>query len=348
VPNNKRKKLTSDDAEYKEVETESIKLEDLMNINSIALRKPKRLLKRKINEDDQNFYELYECHTGDENCRKKVKIFVSLECMLLMNIHAHLMKCEIIGLLSGTFERCKDTGETTLYIFDAHPCRSLTKDNEDALKNVELHPDSAVEILKKLDKSGERLVGWYHSHPTYEVHPSSIDIENHFNYQKLFENEGSPFVGFILAPFSKSVVEENCICKINCFYLIKGKPFSLSINPMPASRIGDECLTRIESIHKALKGCKHSTPFNNKWRKNLTYNQKLLVCVQCLLKDNLKMSKEKKSPELKKASGLMQKHKVYTVEGDKEQRKLKSGYRMQRPDDVFEVVDRIKDILSLS
>jgi hypothetical protein len=48
------------------------------------------------------------------------------------------------------------------------------------------------------------VVGWYHSHPTFEPNPSVRDIENQCEHQAMFRRHGTgvePFVGVIVSPF---------------------------------------------------------------------------------------------------------------------------------------------------
>ena len=42
-----------------------------------------------------------------------------------------------------------------------------------------------LEMLKQTGRP-EMVVGWYHSHPKFEVNPSHIDVINHETYQKMF------------------------------------------------------------------------------------------------------------------------------------------------------------------
>lgn len=45
------------------------------------------------------------------------------------------------------------------------------------------------------------MIGWYHSHPKFEVNPSHIDVVNHQMYQRLFNEEGKDFIGLIISPY---------------------------------------------------------------------------------------------------------------------------------------------------
>ncbi len=96
--------------------------------------------------------------------------------MLTMQVHSHLLTHEIIGFLGGynfKFERKK---AQTVVITEAYPCSSFKagKDHEESYyeKNVEMSPECGERIKKKIDKRGQSMVGWYHSHPVFEPTPS--------------------------------------------------------------------------------------------------------------------------------------------------------------------------------
>ena len=49
-----------------------------------------------------------------------------------------------------------------------------------------MHPECAENKQKEIESKGMELIGWYHSHPKFEVNPSHIDVINHEMYQKMF------------------------------------------------------------------------------------------------------------------------------------------------------------------
>tara|TARA_B110000459_G_scaffold159626_1_gene175182 strand:- start:507 stop:2279 length:1773 start_codon:yes stop_codon:yes gene_type:complete len=171
--------------------------------------------------------QMVECVEYDEasvgannHGRKKSTQPFSLTCscqaQALMDFHSHLSSdTEIIGFLGGTW----DAQNKKLKITRALPARRLLSD--DANVEVELDPASVPEICEKLDKNNEKVVGWYHSHPLFAIHPSLRDCENQLNYQNLFNDEGDdennkvPFVGAIVGPYFGS----NPIAEINWFHV---------------------------------------------------------------------------------------------------------------------------------
>ena len=100
-----------------------------------------------------------------------------------MDFHAHLCSDEIIGFLGGVY----DASTETLRITRALPARQIRQ--EHAGVEVELDPESVPAIVETLTANGERVVGWYHSHPVFATQPSLRDIENQFAYQLMFSSD---------------------------------------------------------------------------------------------------------------------------------------------------------------
>ena len=110
----------------------------------------------------------------------------------------------------------------------AFPCRSLETGQNDV--NVEMDPTSAIETRQLIEDRNMKVVGWYHSHPTFVPDPSLVDIENQHNYQLLCRDNHDhtpnsvilePFVGAIVCPYdpalpaSASVINWFHVCNTN-------------------------------------------------------------------------------------------------------------------------------------
>ena len=68
----------------------------------------------------------------------------------------------------------------------------------------EMDPIVEVDLRAEVEACGIQVVGWYHSHPTFEPTPSQCDIDNQCNYQAFFRDHVQhvdPFVGLIISPF---------------------------------------------------------------------------------------------------------------------------------------------------
>ncbi|KAF8988374.1 hypothetical protein BGZ52_010922 [Haplosporangium bisporale] len=123
------------------------------------------------------------------------RVKVSSDAMLIMDFHSHLAETEIIGLLGGLY----DEDERILFILSVFPCRSLSTSLQ-----CEIDPVSDIEARSFFSSKGFVVVGWYHSHPTFEPTPSVRDIENQTDYQTMFRRHElgvEPFVGVIVSPF---------------------------------------------------------------------------------------------------------------------------------------------------
>jgi len=112
-----------------------------------------------------------------------------------MDFHSHLAETEVIGLLGGLY----DEDERILFILGVFPCRSISTGLQ-----CEMDPESDVEARSFFSSKGFVVVGWYHSHPTFEPNPSIRDIENQSDHQAMFRRHElgvEPFVGVIVSPF---------------------------------------------------------------------------------------------------------------------------------------------------
>lgn len=137
---------------------------------------------------------------------------ISPDATFLTDLHAHLCDSEIIGFLGGRYS----AKEKCIYIQGAFPCKSTDR-SDSGQTDVEMDPVSQIYAREAIDNHGMSVVGWYHSHPTFQPDPSVTDIENQANYQQLFKSSfnddtssassssktGSvcPFVGLIVGTY---------------------------------------------------------------------------------------------------------------------------------------------------
>ncbi|ORZ03329.1 hypothetical protein BCR43DRAFT_510398 [Syncephalastrum racemosum] len=122
-------------------------------------------------------------------------VIVNSDALLVMDFHSYLAHTEIIGLLGGRF----DAKSRELTIESVFPCHSTSTGIQ-----CEMDPASEMKAREEFASQGYDVVGWYHSHPTFEPQPSIRDIENQTSYQTLFRNESTgdePFVGVIVSPY---------------------------------------------------------------------------------------------------------------------------------------------------
>ncbi|KAJ1951176.1 hypothetical protein EC988_004120, partial [Linderina pennispora] len=141
------------------------------------------------------------------------KLIVHSNAKLQMDFHAHLMMSEVIGLLGGQW----NSHDKVLTVVRAFPCKAI--ESEDAHTNVEMDPGEQLAVTQQINGNGLRVVGWYHSHPTFRPDPSIIDIENQTAYQALFKDDGGedePFVGAIVGPYDPEM--PGPVSAFNWFY----------------------------------------------------------------------------------------------------------------------------------
>ncbi|KAJ2341127.1 hypothetical protein GGF43_006242, partial [Coemansia sp. RSA 2618] len=120
-------------------------------------------------------FRLIPCRTFDTGEAPFV-VRIAAGALALMDLHAHLMYTEIIGLLGGQFSADARTVDVEV----AFPCNSTSTTTE-----CEMDPASEVEARRVFSSTQRHVVGWFHSHPTFEATPSVRDIHNQHAYQML-------------------------------------------------------------------------------------------------------------------------------------------------------------------
>lgn len=138
-----------------------------------------------------------------------------------MNVHAHLFTNEIIGYTWGYVVKTSET-QTILIIHDCNVWSPLEDIGADRTKTVEMDPESARLAHEKATDRSQLIIGWYHSHPQFEVDPSNIDVLNHKAYQNQFNNDACPFVALIVGTFAQTLETfEDFTSLLNWFHVAK-------------------------------------------------------------------------------------------------------------------------------
>ena len=170
-------------------------------------------------------------------------VSVAREVLLLMDLHSHLVSTEIIGFLAGHW----DVASKHINVQAAFPCRSIHTGADHV--NVEMDPDAELEVRRKIKERELRIVGWYHSHPSFQPDPSLVDLENQKNYQRLFRDEDSgdePFIGAIVGPYDVRLPDSCSV--INWFY-VSNHPEERGLPKQVKFELGESCapLTCLDS-----------------------------------------------------------------------------------------------------
>ncbi|KAF9350764.1 hypothetical protein BGX34_001005 [Mortierella sp. NVP85] len=206
-------------------------------------------------------------------------IKVQSNVLLGMDFHAHLMTTEVIGFLAGEW----NASTKVIHIKAIFPCRSLQTGQNHV--NVEMDPTSEFEVRQEIEKRNMRIVGWYHSHPTFTPDPSMVDIENQTSYQSLFKDEAmneEPFVGAIVGPYDERLPGMSSV--INWFYISqspqeRGHPKRLLYDLIEDSELPEEEATSWTKLFDEYRNSPERTNFKEQWRQDEseTKLQKMLV-----------------------------------------------------------------------
>lgn len=137
-------------------------------------------------------FQLIPCRSFGEDVQEPFQVIVCAETLLIMDMHAHVSRGEVIGLLGGTF----DEEEKALKICAAEPCNSVSTGLQ-----CEMDPVSQTQACDVLSFLGLSVVGWYHSHPSFHPNPSVRDINTQDQFQGYFSRGGAPFIGMIVSPY---------------------------------------------------------------------------------------------------------------------------------------------------
>ncbi|XP_076583037.1 histone H2A deubiquitinase MYSM1 [Chaetodon auriga] len=137
-------------------------------------------------------FQLIPCRSFGEDVQEPFQVIVCAETLLIMDMHAHVSRGEVIGLLGGTFNEDKKV----LKICAAEPCNSVSTGLQ-----CEMDPVSQTQACDVLSSLGFSVVGWYHSHPSFHPNPSVRDINTQDQFQSYFSRGGAPFIGMIVSPY---------------------------------------------------------------------------------------------------------------------------------------------------
>ncbi|KAG2233678.1 hypothetical protein INT48_009422 [Thamnidium elegans] len=174
--------------------------------------KPKRVMKKSnqyYGGDDfgrgYDPFRLVPTNHYNDDLPAPFEVEILSDALLVMDFHSHLAHTEIIGLLGGNFIT---RGETKiLQVKSVFPCQSTSTGIQ-----CEMDPASEMKAREVFADKGFDVVGWYHSHPTFEPHPSIRDIENQTSYQTLFRKEDTgdePFIGVIVTPYDPEILSDH-------------------------------------------------------------------------------------------------------------------------------------------
>lgn len=197
-------------------------------------------------------------------------VIVDAEAMMIMSLHSHLCSDEIIGWMAGTID------PDSIHIQKAFPVKALAHEN--GRINVEMDVENALTVRTEIEEIGLKIVGWYHSHPTFEVTPSLMDIDNQINYQDISTEY---FLGGIISPYMSTHKLEGLF---TIFHVKKNKEehkrngyhpaYSIKFN-VQSGEISQKCIDFAMALINDYKEHKKFIVPSKKWKKGLTIAQKI-------------------------------------------------------------------------
>ena len=125
------------------VVVEKKKVISSLNDSIAKLNNKKREVKDSLKKQEMNF----ELHNLKNYKKQQNTIYISLSAMLMMQVHSHLIKNEVIGFMAGYRMNQKNSEKKTMVITEAYPAEALQSDDlSQQEKSVEICPESASKI----------------------------------------------------------------------------------------------------------------------------------------------------------------------------------------------------------
>lgn len=198
---------------------------------------------------------------------------VSRDAHALMYIHSFLCHNEVIGWLGG------HTNGDDVDIACSFPVKACGH-TENPNINVEMDIEDAFAVKEEMQQMGLTIVGWYHSHPTFENTPSIVDIENQLSHQKACDQR---FLGTIVSPYwcSSGTLTLPKLCT---FIVEEDNEHFLTYEHHPACEVRHEIYGEVHEdmlLSKAkellLAYATHPKRVNFKavWKRGITHEEKL-------------------------------------------------------------------------
>ncbi|KAI8809533.1 hypothetical protein BJ742DRAFT_804168 [Cladochytrium replicatum] len=239
--------------------------------DDVLMKFDPKLLQKKYqtsgaNNDVVDPFTLIPARRSDDIVSDTFSVNVQSSSMVVMDFHAHLADTEIIGLLGGHFDQLMNS----IYIKTAYPCNSLSTGFQ-----CEMDPESEMKARQAFESEGCQVVGWYHSHPTFQPEPSVRDLENQAAYQSLFQrNDGSePFVCVIVSPydtrhpFNESRFSFLCVKEWNSSHTFR-VPYSCRAIIQPSSSPSVELFNQLSDLVKDYRSHKHKVDLSAEYRRD--------------------------------------------------------------------------------
>jgi protein MYSM1 len=135
-------------------------------------------------------------------------VLVHPRALATIDVHAHLCMNEVIGVFGGYF----DAAAACIHIDRAMAVQEGVL--PEGKIDVEMDAADQSRAIEELRQLGLQCVGWYHSHPTFPVLPSAIDVYNQHAQQVAHSHTdassdsaavatgATPYVAAIVGPYA--------------------------------------------------------------------------------------------------------------------------------------------------
>lgn len=200
-------------------------------------------------------------------------IAIHSETLLMIDLHSHLCITEVSGYLGGLW----DNAANTVTVKKVYPCLFTAQDAVTSAA-AEIERD----IQKTMIEDNLKLVGWYHSHSTFDVQPTLRDCDNQLEYQLQLRGSTDaaymPCVGFICSPYDKKSPALDS--KMIAFWVTPpaetkpleyGRPMMMVFNPIPDKNFSDGFLARAEMVVEYYRNNKTLLDLNGYFKDKITY-----------------------------------------------------------------------------
>ncbi|KAJ1925129.1 hypothetical protein GGI09_005362 [Coemansia sp. S100] len=219
-------------------------------------------------------FRLVPCRSFGEE--RPFGVEISAAALALMDLHAHLMYTEVIGLLGGAY----DAAAGVVRVDVAFPCNSTSTTTE-----CEMDPASEVDARRVFALQGCHVVGWFHSHPTFDAVPSVRDIHNQHAYQALCRRDAvEPFVGVIVSPPGANAVSD-----IAVFFVVPaddgspdGVPYQLPYAVVARDEVPPAAVDAMAQLVERHAAMEHRVDLARRFRRSeaMTALEKLVISLR--------------------------------------------------------------------
>ncbi|KAJ2755206.1 hypothetical protein GGI19_001830 [Coemansia pectinata] len=228
-------------------------------------------------------FRLVPCRSFDaEEAPRPFTVEISAAALALMDLHSHLMYTEVIGLLGGAY----DAAAGVVRVDVAFPCNSTSTTTE-----CEMDPASEVDARRVFALQGRHVVGWFHSHPTFDAMPSVRDIHNQHAYQALCRRASDsvePFVGVIVSPPGANTCAYG-VSDISVFYVVPdehgspdGVPYQLPYAVVSRDEVPADAVDAMAQLVERHAGMEHRVDLARRFRRSeaMTALEKLVISLR--------------------------------------------------------------------